>query len=529
MTAPLLGTRSTPVVLLTVAGALVGCSAASMSDGPASHTLILQARTRARAGDTGPSATPTTSQLIHHKLLWQARHTAIVICDMWNTHWCEGAARRVAEMAGPMNELVRFARKRGVFVIHAPSSTVDFYNGTPQRRRAKEAPFAEPPTPLSTAKRWGTTWCWPDATRESDMPIDDSDMGCDCRETCTISRPWTRQIDTIEIHEDDAISHDGQEVYNLLAERGIDNVILMGVHLNMCVLGRPFGIRQLVRLGKNVVLVRDMTDTMYNHRKRPFVNHFTGTDLVVAHVEEYWCPSVTSVDFSGGEPFRFKEDRRGAPNGDFMQIFDGRSLAGWRVLPTSESRAWSVRDGLLVGSTDGTGSDLIWKETDLDDFELKLSYRFRTAGNSGIHVRGILGESTSHRVKGYHADFGHVGVGRKVLGAWDFHGAPRGDHLVARGHRVLIDAQGDKLLQDIDGALTPDDVHARGWNDVHVVAIGNSLHFTINGKMASAVVDEEPAKRIDRGIIGLQLHGGPPMTVEFREIRLKRLGAKPSD
>ena len=64
---------------------------------------------------------------------------------------------------------------------------------------------------------------------------------------------------------------------------------------------------------------------------------------------------------------------------------------------------------------------------------------------------------------------------------------------------------------------------------MHVVAIGNSLHFTINGKMASAVVDEEPAKRIDRGIIGLQLHGGPPMTVEFREIRLKRLGAKPSD
>ncbi|MCH2376091.1 MAG: DUF1080 domain-containing protein, partial [Planctomycetes bacterium] len=145
------------------------------------------------------------------------------------------------------------------------------------------------------------------------------------------------------------------------------------------------------------------------------------------------------------------------------------------------------------------------------------------------HVRGILGESTSHRVKGYHADFGHVGVGRKVLGAWDFHGAPRGDHLVARGHRVLIDAQGDKLLQNVHDPLTPDDIHARGWNDVHVVAIGNSLHFTINGKMASAVVDEEPAKRIDRGIIGLQLHGGPPMTVEFREIRLKRLGAKPSD
>jgi hypothetical protein len=76
------------------------------------------------------------------------------------------------------------------------------------------------------------------------------------------------------------------------------------------VLGRPFAIRQLVRLGFDVVLVRDMTDTMYNSQKKPFVDHFTGTDLVVEHVEKYWCPTITSVDLVGGAPFRFKEDKR---------------------------------------------------------------------------------------------------------------------------------------------------------------------------------------------------------------------------
>ena len=84
----------------------------------------------------------------------------------------------------------------------------------------------------------------------------------------------------------------------------------MGVHLNMCVLGRPVGIRQMVNIGKNVVLMRDMTDTMYNPKKRPFVSHFDGTDLVVKHVEKFWCPSITSTAISGKAPFRFKNDPR---------------------------------------------------------------------------------------------------------------------------------------------------------------------------------------------------------------------------
>jgi nicotinamidase-related amidase len=238
---------------------------------------------------------------------WDPKKTALIICDMWDDHWCKSAAGRVAEMAGPLNEAVKAARSRGVLIIHAPSSVTNFYKDTPQRKLAREAPFAKTPVPLSTDERWGTAWCWPDKKREADLPIDDSDMGCDCAVKCKVRDAWTRQIATIEVMDGDAITDNGQETWNLLAARGIDNVILCGVHLNMCVLGRPFGIRQMVHLGKNVALMRDMTDTMYNHEKAPKVSHFAGTELVVEHVEKYWCPSFVSSDITGKPAFRFKD------------------------------------------------------------------------------------------------------------------------------------------------------------------------------------------------------------------------------
>ena len=200
------------------------------------------------------------------------------------------------------------ARDLGILVIHAPSTCVDFYKDTPQRARARSAPFAKPPVPLSQARRWGTHWCWPDPKREPALPIDDSDMGCDCQQKCEIRTPWTRQNALIDIEAPDAISDDGQEVYNLLRQRGIDNVLIVGVHLNMCVLGRSFAIRQMTRLGMNMVLVRDLTDTMYCSRMRPHVNHFRGTDLVIEHVETYCCPTITRVDLVGGTPFQFQGD-----------------------------------------------------------------------------------------------------------------------------------------------------------------------------------------------------------------------------
>ena len=140
----------------------------------------------------------------------------------------------------------------------------------------------------------------------------------------------------------------------------------------------------------------------------------------------------------------------------FVSIFDGKTLDGWRALPEGRAWEWTVEDGLLVGHTEGEGSDLIFDQ-ELTDFEVKLSYRFRTKGNSGIHIRGHLGESDSHRVSGYHADFGSVGSGIRTLGAWDFHGYWRGNNLANRGLRVTIDEQGKKRYKRFQGRLRRQD------------------------------------------------------------------------
>ncbi len=233
---------------------------------------------------------------------WNPKKTAIVICDMWDKHWCKMATERVGQMAPRMNALVNAARQRGVFIIHCPSDTMDFYKDTPQRKLAQTAPVVAPKTELQR-------WCRIDLTKEAPLPIDDSDGGCDSLPQDPNSKAWSRQIATIEVANGDAIT-DSSEAYYLMRQRGIENVIVMGVHTNMCVLGRPFSIRQMVQQGLNVVLCRDLTDTMYNPRNSPFVSHFTGTDLVVEHIEKYWCPTITSGDLLDGREFRFPADKR---------------------------------------------------------------------------------------------------------------------------------------------------------------------------------------------------------------------------
>lgn len=242
-------------------------------------------------------------QVVNRQVRWVPERSAVIVCDMWDDHWCKGASARVAEMAPRMNEVVSAARKRGLFIIHAPSDVMEFYKDTPQRKRAQAAKAATPPGKI---ERWRRI----DREKEGAFPIDDSDGGCDDSPRCKEGPPypWKRQIASIDIAPEDAVTDSGQEAFNLMAERGITNVIVMGVHANMCVLGRSFAIRQMVLLGKNVVLMRDMTDTMYNSRARPHVNHFRGTDLVVEHIERFWCPTITSTAFTGKPEFRFKDD-----------------------------------------------------------------------------------------------------------------------------------------------------------------------------------------------------------------------------
>ena len=100
------------------------------------------------------------------------------------------------------------------------------------------------------------------------------------------------QHSAIKIIGYDGVSDNGQEIYNFLRQEERKNIVLMGVHTNMCVLGRPFGIRQQKYLGLNVVLCRDLTDALYDPRDKPFVSHARGVELVIEHIETYWCPSI---------------------------------------------------------------------------------------------------------------------------------------------------------------------------------------------------------------------------------------------
>lgn len=228
---------------------------------------------------------------------WEPSRTAAIICDMWDRHWCKGATARVAEMAPRMNQVLSALRGRGVLIIHCPSDTMKYYEGTPGRKLAQAAPHVETTPAIET-------WRALEPARESSLPLDDSDGGCNDNPRCQQGSPWRHEIDTLQIQEGDAIT-DSAEAFYLMRQRGITNVLVMGVHENMCVLGRPFSIRQMVARGQNVVLVRDLTDTMYNSRAKPWVDHFIGTELMTWHIEKYWCATITSDQILGGSPFRF--------------------------------------------------------------------------------------------------------------------------------------------------------------------------------------------------------------------------------
>ena len=241
---------------------------------------------------------------IYTPVKWLPSHTAAVVCDMWDRHWSRNATARVAEMAPRVNNVIAELRRRGVLIIHCPSDTMKFYEGAPGRKLAHAAPQVEMPIPPDAK---GTVlssgWCNLNAAREAPMPIDDSESGDDDDPPCTPATsppwPWHHEIDAIKMVQGDAIS-DSREAFYLMRERGITNVIIMGVSENMCILGRPFGIRQMVYQGQNVVLVRDLTDSMYNPHKKPYVDHFTANDLMAWHIEKYWCPTITSDQIVGG-------------------------------------------------------------------------------------------------------------------------------------------------------------------------------------------------------------------------------------
>lgn len=253
-------------------------------------TLRLTARERKETAP-GSKAFRPAERVIE----WKAAETMVVICDMWDDHYCKSSAQRVAVMVPRMNEVVTHARANGVMIVHSPSDTMTIYADTPYRKRMMQAKPSRPPVEIGK-------WCYLDKDREPEMPVDTSKCACDDPVVGSMVRKYSRQHAGLDITGYDGVSDSGTEIYNFCVQEGIKNIAIMGVHTNMCVLGRPFGIRQLVRLGFNVALVRDLTDSMYDPRQPPYVSHARGTEMVIEHIESYWCPSILGADLTKAVP-----------------------------------------------------------------------------------------------------------------------------------------------------------------------------------------------------------------------------------
>ena len=235
----------------------------------------------------------------------------------------------------------------------------------------------------------------------------------------------------------------------------------------------------------------------------------------------------TSATQTPAEPYTPRQSDRPSPiDGDepgFRPIFNGRTLDDWE----GDARYWRVENGSLVGEITPetvirSNTFIIWRGGRPRDFELKLDYRISAEGNSGINYRSTVVPDTvtpqnQFAMRGYQFDLD----GRKRYPGNNYEErgrlflALRGQVTRVVGGRppVVVSTFGD--ADALAGAVTGD------WNAVHISARGNTLMHALNGRLMSVVIDDDEANRPVDGLIGVQVHVGPPMKVEYRNIRLK--------
>ena len=207
-----------------------------------------------------------------------------------------------------------------------------------------------------------------------------------------------------------------------------------------------------------------------------------------------------------------------ADGNGYIRLFNGKDLTGW----SGDRSVWSVRDGAITGTTTADApleqnTFLIWQGGEFTDFNLELEYRI-VNGNSGIQYRSQVLDPNAWVVGGYQAD---IDSGSNYTGIL-YEEQGRGI-LAQRGQRVVISTDGDPAVTSFaDAAVLQQSIRPSEWNHYAIVTRGRVLRHVINGQVMSETVDYPVDAGASSGILALQVHKGPPMTVQFRNIRLKR-------
>lgn len=219
-------------------------------------------------------------------------------------------------------------------------------------------------------------------------------------------------------------------------------------------------------------------------------------------------------------------DDKSSPENGFQEIFNGKDLTGW----SGNEQLWSVQDGAIIGRTTAespikANTFLIWKAGKVADFVLELEYRLtpgqesKPGGNSGIQYRSQVKDEAAFIVGGYQADIDwdltYSGINYEERG--------RGI-LALRGQSVTLSDQREKNAKPIgDADVLGKKINQGQWNRYRIVALGNSLQHYINDTLMSEVIDNQSDKSAGEGVLAFQIHTGPPMVIQFRNVRLKNL------
>jgi hypothetical protein len=205
-------------------------------------------------------------------------------------------------------------------------------------------------------------------------------------------------------------------------------------------------------------------------------------------------------------------------------LFNGTDLSGW----WGNSRLWSVKDGAIQGQTTKENPTkgntfLVYTNGVVGDFELRFSYKI-TGGNSGVQYRSKVVNSNNWVVGGYQAD---IDSGTRYSGILydEAGGAGNRGIMAERGEKVTW---GEDCKKEVTGTVGKSDeiqsrINSENWNEYVVTARGSHFVHKINGVTTVDVTDDCEAKRLKSGVLALQLHAGPPMTVLFKDLHLRKL------